>query len=717
MKPGLCVGVALLLWLPTCAAPTPVLPPTPKPPLTAKSPVNDDYHGTRVTDDYRWLEDDNSQDTKVWVQQQQSTTESYLAALPHRAALKARLTRLINFERYGTPFRQGGRYFFTRNDGLQNQSVLYSSTNIDSPPSVLLDPNTLSREGTVALSGYAISEDGSLMAYGLSDAGSDWQTWRVRDVATGQDRDDRLDWIKFSRASWAHDGSGFYYARFDAPADGNRLTAINEFQKLYFHKLGTLQSQDTLVYDRKDHPKWEFSAEVTDDGRFLVVSIHEGTDTRNRVYYRDLSKSEGEMIPLLDEFDARYEFIGNDGPVFFFLTNLKAPRGRLLSIDTRQPERVHWRNLVSEDAATLAGASLVGDQFILKYLRDARSEIRRVDLEGHSLGEWPLPGIGTAAGFAGKRSDKETFFSFTSFTVPGRIYRCDLITGQSTLWRQPKVDFDPDAYSVSQIFYTSRDGTRVPMFIAHKKGLELNGHQPTLLYGYGGFDISLTPSFNVRDLAWMEMGGVYAVPNLRGGGEYGEEWHQAGTKLRKQNVFDDFIAAAEWLIEHHYTDSRHLAIHGRSNGGLLVGACMTQRPDLFAVCLPGVGVMDMLRFQKFTIGWAWASDYGSSDHPDEFKALHAYSPYHNLRPGTSYPATLVTTADHDDRVVPAHSFKFAARLQECQTGPAPVLIRIETKAGHGAGKPTGKAIEESADILAFTAAHLQVPSVPAVVTR
>lgn len=710
MKFGNALIATLCLFIAGCAAHTFVVIPSGHPPTTQKTNVVDDYHGTVVPDPYRWLENDNSDETKAWVQSQQQYTDRYLSVLPHRAPLKARLTQLINFERYGIPFRQGGRYFFTRNDGLQNQSVVYTTTSLDAAPVVLLDPNGLSKDGTTALSGMAISEDGSRMAYGLSEAGSDWQTWRVRDVATAQDLNDRLDWIKFSSASWAHDGSGFYYSRFDAPADGNRLTAINEYNKLHFHRVGTPQSEDRLVYQRQDHPKWEFSGEVTEDGKFLVISIHEGTDTKNRVYYQDLTTPSSPVIELLNDFDASYGFVGNVGPVFFFLTDLKAPRGRLIAIDTRKPERSLWEERVAESKATLTRVSLVGGQFVLNYLRDARSEVQRVDLNGHPVGEIALPGIGTAAGFGGKPEENETFFSFTSFTVPGRIYRYDLSTGKSELWRQPKVDFDPDAFVVSQVFYPSKDGTQIPMFIAHRKGLKLNGHQPTLLYGYGGFNISLTPAFSVKNLAWMEMGGVYAVPNLRGGGEYGEEWHQAGTKLLKQNVFDDFIAAAEWLINNHYTEPKRLAIQGGSNGGLLVGACMTQRPELYGVCLPAVGVMDMLRFQKFTIGWAWTSDYGSSDQPDQFKALFAYSPYHNLRPGVYYPATLVTTADHDDRVVPAHSFKFAARLQEYQSGPAPTLIRIETKAGHGAGKPTSKTIEETADILAFAAANLGIPA-------
>jgi prolyl oligopeptidase len=685
-----------------------VNPPPVTYPSTAKTNVVDDYHGTKVPDPYRWLEDDNSAETKAWVEAQNKVTFGFLEKLPLRAPLKARLTALYDFERYGVPAQQGGRYFFSKNDGLQNQSVLYVADALDATPRVLLDPNTLTTDGTVALKGYSFSDDGAKMAYGLSAAGSDWEEWKVRDVATGQDTGDVLKWVKFSSASWKKDGSGFFYSRYDEPAESAKMTKVNEFQKLYFHKLGTPQSNDVLTYERKDQPKWGFGGGVTDDGHYLVINVSQGTDTKNRVFYRELSAPDAKVVELLNDFDASYNFVGNDGPVFIFYTDLNAPRGRLVAIDTAKPDRANWRELVPQSDATLTGANIVGGQLVADYLRDARSQVKVFDLTGKFVKEITLPGIGSAAGFGGKRADRETFYSFTSFTTPGRIYRYDFKTGASTLWRQPKVDFNPDSYEVKQVFYTSKDGTKVPMFLTHKKGLKLDGSNPTLLYGYGGFNISLTPAFSVANLAWMELGGVYAVPNLRGGGEYGEEWHQAGTKLRKQNVFDDFIGAAEWLIAHKYTSPKKLAISGGSNGGLLVGATMTQRPELFGAALPAVGVLDMLRFQKFTIGWAWTSDYGSSDNADEFKALYAYSPYHNLKPGVAYPPTLVTTADHDDRVVPAHSFKFAARLQEVQAGANPVLIRIETKAGHGAGKPTTKIIEEAADKLAFIGAHLGV---------
>jgi len=675
-------------------------------PSTRKTNLVENYHGTPVADPYRWLEDDNAAETKAWVESQNRYTVAHLETLPLRKPLRERLTKLYNFERFSVPSLQGGRYFFTRNDGLQNQSVLYVADRLDAEPRVLLDPNRLSTNGTVALKGSVVSEDGKYLAYGLSSAGSDWEEWKIRDVGTGQDTADHLKWVKFSGASWTRDGSGIFYSRYDQPAESAVLTKVNEYQKLYFHKLGTPQSEDRLVYERKDQPKWGFGGTVTDDGRYLIISVRQGTDTKNRVFYQDLTNPGLGTVELLNDFDAGYHFIGNEGPTFFFQTDLNAPRSRLIAIDTRKPARSEWRELIPQSDATLTSVSLVGERLIAEYLRDARSEVKVFTLDGKWERDVQLPGIGSAAGFGGKRSEFETFYSFTSFTTPGRIYRYDVKTGTSTLWRQPKVDFDPEAFEVRQVFYTSKDGTRVPMFITHKKGLKLDGTNPTLLYGYGGFNISLTPAFSVANLAWMELGGVYAVPNLRGGGEYGEEWHKAGTKLQKQNVFNDFIGAAEWLIANHYTQPSSLAISGGSNGGLLVGACMTQRPELFGAALPAVGVMDMLRFQKFTIGWAWTSDYGSSDDAEQFKALYAYSPYHNLKPGVKYPATMVTTGDHDDRVVPAHSFKFAARLQEAQAGAAPTLIRIETQAGHGAGKPTAKIIEEAADKLAFIAAHL-----------
>jgi prolyl oligopeptidase len=670
-------------------------------PPTTKTNVVDNYHGTTVPDPYRWLEDDNAPATKTWVEAQNKVTFAYLNAIPGRDAIKARLTQLWNFERYSVPFKEGNRYFYSRNDGLQNQSVLYTVDSLEAEPRVLLDPNTLSTDGTVALADIAVSRDGNLMAYGLATAGSDWNEWKVRDVRTGQDLPDHLKWVKFSGASWAKDGSGFYYSRFDAPIPGEALKGVNKFHKLYFHKLGTDQSTDELIYERKDQPDWGFGGGVTEDGRYLIIEASEGTDPKNRVLYKDLSQPGSPVVELLMDFDASYNFVGNAGSMFWFKTDLNAPRGRLLVIDVTQPERANWREVLPQVDETLESVSVVNNQFIAEYLKDAHSVVKVFNLDSSLEREVALPGLGTAAGFGGKRWDKETFYSYTSLTTPGTIFRYDATTGESTIFRAPKVDFDPNLYETKQVFFNSKDGTRVPMFIVHKRGLALDGNNPTLLYGYGGFNISLTPGFSVGRIAWLEMGGVYVMANLRGGGEYGEDWHQAGTKLNKQNVFDDFIAAAEWLITNKYTLPSKLAIQGGSNGGLLVGACMTQRPDLFAAALPAVGVMDMLRFHKFTIGWAWCSDFGSSDNAEEFKALAAYSPYHNLKPGVQYPSTMITTADHDDRVVPAHSFKFAARLQEYHRGKNPVLIRIDVKAGHGAGKPTAKQIEERTDELSF----------------
>jgi prolyl oligopeptidase len=666
----------------------------------------DIYHGVAVPDPYRWLEDPQSAASRQWIEAQNQVTSAYLETLSGRSAISDRLTQLWNFERYSTPFKQGGRYFYFKNDGLQNQSVLYTLPSLEAEPRVLLDPNTLSEDGTVSLSGMAVSENGAYLAYGLSSAGSDWVEWYVRDIATGVDTDDRLQWVKFSGASWSHDHQGFFYSRYDEPDETTKLEAVNYYQKLYYHRLGNPQGDDVLVYDRPDQKEWGFGGGVTEDGRYLIISVWKGTDPNNLVFYKDLSAPDSLVVELITEFEASYSFVDNEGSLFWFRTDLEAPKGRLIAIDIAQPERGAWQEIIPESDDTLEGVGLLNHQFVADYLKDAYTTIRIFSLTGELVREVALPGIGSAGGFDGKRGDTETFYSFTSFTVPSAIYRYDMVTGQSTLYRQPEVDFDPSAYTTTQVFYESKDGTRVPMFITHKTGLELNGQNPTLLYGYGGFSISLTPAFSVGNLVWMEMGGIYAVPNLRGGGEYGEEWHQAGTKLHKQTVFDDFIAAAEWLMAAGYTSPAKLAIMGGSNGGLLVGACMTQRPDLFAAALPAVGVMDMLRFNQFTIGWAWESDYGSPQNEAEFRALYAYSPLHNLKPGTAYPATLITTADHDDRVVPAHSFKFAAALQAAHQGEAPVLIRIETKAGHGAGKPTAKVIEEVADKWAFLAANL-----------
>lgn len=677
-------------------------------PATSQVEQVDDYHGVKVHDPYRWLEDANSPKTREWIEAQNRLTFDYLGKIPSRQPIRDRLTKLWNYERFSPPVRYGERYFFSKNDGLQNQSVLYTVQSLEDTPVVLLDPNQLSSDGTVALSGTAISDDGRLLAYGLAKSGSDWQEWHVRDVAAGKDLSDHLRWIKFSGASWRRDGHGFYYSRYDEPSETNKYQAVNYFQKLYFHRLNTPQSEDRLVYHRPDQKTWGFGGYVTEDDHYLIITATDGTDTRNRVFYLDLQDPQGRVAELLTDFDASYEFIGNDGTLFWFLTDLKAPRGRVIAIDIRQPQRDHWKELIPEHRDALKGVNVIQDQFVAIYLKDACTQVRMFDLEGRPLQELALPGLGSAGGFGGKRKDTETFYSYTSFTTPGSIYHHDFKSSRSTLWKAPRVDFQGTNFDIRQVFYKSKDGTEVPIFIVHRKGHQLDGSHPTYLYGYGGFNISMTPGFSVPIAVWLEMGGVYAMANLRGGGEYGEEWHQAGMKLKKQNVFDDFIAAAEFLIAQGYTRSEKLAIGGGSNGGLLVGAAITQRPDLFGAALPAVGVMDMLRFHKFTIGWAWTSDYGSADNPEEFKALYAYSPLHNLRPGTRYPATLITTADHDDRVVPAHSFKFAAAIQAAQAGPKPVLIRIETKAGHGAGKPTSKLIEEAADRWAFLDKELEM---------
>ncbi|HEV8430231.1 MAG TPA: prolyl oligopeptidase family serine peptidase [Pyrinomonadaceae bacterium] len=678
-------------------------------PPARKSDQVDDYHGTKVADPYRWMEDLDSEETRNWVEAENKLSFGYLASIPARNSLKERLTKLWNYEKYGIPFREGNRYFYTRNSGLQNQAVLYTVTGLDAQPQMLLDPNTLSADGTVAVSGLQVSPDGKLLAYSLSASGSDWQEWKVRDVGTSKDLSDHLKWVKFSGVSWSRDSKGFFYSRYDEPKS-DTLKGTNYFQKVYYHKLGADQNQDILVYERPDQKDWLFGGAVTEDGNYLVITVFQGTDVKSRVYYKDLKASNAEVVKLLDDFDAAYSFIGNEGTRFWFQTDLQASRGKIIEIDTANPARSNWKVVVPEGKETLQATTFVNNRFVLNYLKDAYTQVKIYNTSGKLLNEVAFPGIGSAEGFGGKPGDKETFYSFTGFTTPTTIYRYDMTTGKSTVFREPKVDFNPGDYETKQVFYTSKDGTKVPMFITHKKGLKLDGTNPTYLYGYGGFSISLTPAFSVGNLVWMEMGGVYAQPNLRGGGEYGEDWHQAGMKLKKQNVFDDFIAAAQWLIDNKYTSTPKLAIGGGSNGGLLVGAALTQRPDLFGAALPAVGVMDMLRFQKFTIGWAWVSDYGSSDSAEDFKVLYAYSPLHNIKPGTSYPPTMVITADHDDRVWPGHSFKFAAALQAAQGGTAPILIRIETKAGHGAGKPTSKVIEEIADRWAFLTKTLDMKS-------
>ncbi len=671
-------------------------------PITRKADQVDDYHGTKVGDPYRWLEDLDSEETAAWVAAQNEVTFGYLDSIEERAAIRAKLEKLWNFERWGTPAEHGGRYFWSKNDGLQNQSVWYWAEKLDAEPKLLLDPNTLSADGTTAVSSLAISHDGKLLAYALADAGSDWNRWKVREVETGNDLPDLIEWSKFTGVSWSKDNKGFYYGAFDAPKKGDEYEGVNKNQKLYYHKLGDPQSADTLIYADPEHPDWQFGGIVSEDGRWLVIDVSVGTDVRNMLYYKDLKKKDSSVVKLIPDLEATYTFLGNDGNKFLFFTNLDAPRGRVIEIDVTKPDRAKWKELIPQTENTLQGVTYTGGKLFANSLVDAKSRIDVYSRKGklEKTLELPEP-IATVYGFGGEQDAKETFYGLMGFTRPFTVYRYDIKKGESELWKEPKLPFDPSGYETKQVFVTSKDGTKVPMFIVHKKGLEPSGDLPTYLYGYGGFNISLTPRFSTADFVWLEMGGIIAQPNLRGGGEYGESWHEAGTKLQKQNVFDDFIASAEWLIANGYTKPEKIVIGGRSNGGLLVGAAMVQRPDLFGVVLAGVGVMDMLRFHQFTIGWAWVSDYGSSANADEFAALYKYSPYHNLKDGTAYPATLVYTADHDDRVVPSHSFKFAARLQEAHAGDKPVMIRIETKAGHGAGKPTSKVIDEWADLWGF----------------
>ncbi len=676
-------------------------------PQTKKVDRTDDYFGTKVADPYRWLEDDNSAETKSWVEAENKLTSAYLEQIPERAKIKTRLTELWNYEKYSAPFKRGSKYFYSKNDGLQNQSVLYVADSVNDKGRVLIDPNKLSDDGTVALSGMTISDDGKLMAYGLAAAGSDWQEWHFRDVETGKDLPDILRNIKFSGASWTLDGKGVYYSRYPQADDKTKMSAENAFQKMYFHRLGTDQSADPLIYERPEDKDKFVGGAVSDDGKYLIINVGKGTSPNNMVYYKDLSKPDSPIVPLVDKLENNYSFLDNIGSTFYFQTDKDATRSRIVAVDVNDKDK-KWREIVPQTAETMGSVGFVNNQFAVSYLKDAYTQIKIYDKDGKFVRNVELPGIGSAGGFGGKRTDTETFYSYNSFNAAPTIYRYDMKTGKSEVFRKSDVKFDPNAFEVKQVFYASKDGTRIPMFIVYKKGVKLDGNNPTLLYSYGGFSISMTPAFSVSRLAWMEMGGVFAMPSIRGGGEYGEEWHLAGTKLKKQNVFDDFIAAAEYLIKEKYTQPSRLAIQGGSNGGLLIGAVLNQRPDLFGAALPAVGVMDMLRFQKFTIGRAWTSDYGSSENPEEFAAIYKYSPLQNIKPGAKYPATLVTTADHDDRVFPAHSFKYAATLQAAQGGDAPVLIRIETRAGHGAGKPTAKIIEEQADLFGFLVKNLNI---------
>ncbi len=674
-------------------------------PETQTIDVVDNYFGVEVADPYRWLEDDNSAETAEWVRQQNIVTNTYLESIPFRQKIRERLTKIWNYPKYGAPWRTGKYYFFFKNDGMQNQSVLYVQEGLGGEPKVFLDPNTLSTDGTVALTNLSESNDDRYMAFGLSKAGSDWNEIRVMTIPDGTVLEDQLNWVKFSGIAWR--GNGFYYSRYDAPKEGEALRGKNQYHKVYYHTLGTAQDQDQLVYHNPEKPLRNYRSSVTDDERFLIIYETE-TTSGNALYVKDLTKKNAPFVQIVEGFEKDYSVLDNLGDKLLVLTNYNASRKQLVLIDPAMPSPESWQVIIPEKEEVLQTVRLIGGHIAVQYMKDATSRAFLHDMQGTLVCEINLPGIGTLSGMSGRKEDDIAFYSFTSFIYPSAIFRFDVSKNQSEVFRTSDIDFDASAYETKQVFYNSLDGTRVPMFITHKKGIKLNGKNPTLLYGYGGFNSSMTPSFSVSRLIFLENGGVYALANIRGGGEYGEAWHKAGTKLQKQNVFDDFIAAAEYLIDQKYTSPSKLAIQGGSNGGLLVGAVANQRPDLFKVALPAVGVMDMLRFHKFTIGWAWVGDYGSSDNEEQFHYLYRYSPYHNIADKVKYPATLITTADHDDRVVPAHSFKYAARLQKAQAGDNPILIRIETSAGHGAGKPTSKTIEEQTDIWAFVFKNLDV---------
>ena len=667
----------------------------------------DDYHGTQVSDPYRWLEESaHTPEVRAWIEAQNKLTLRHLETLPAREKIAERLTELWDYPKNGAPFKKGGRYFQFRNSGLQNQSVLYVMEALGDEGRVLLDPNTLSEDGTAALNTTSLSKDGRYLAYAVSQSGSDWVTWHVRDVATGGDLEDRLEWSRFSTAAWLPDSSGFYYKRYPTPDEGEAYVAELSNAQLMFHKLSTAQSRDEVIYERPDEPQWSFHPQISDDGNYLILSVTRGTEQRNLVYYQKLG--EATFHELISNWEARYLFLGNDAETFYFQTDLDADRQRVIAIDINQPSKAQWRTLIPEKEDTLQYVQMSGDEFVCLYLQDASHRLHRFDNRGEFISEIDLPALGSIAALNAERDDNEIFYSFTSFLYPTTSYVYSLEVGKSNPLDTHQLTFTPESYETHQVFVASKDGTKVPMFLVHKKGLKADGQNPTLLYGYGGFNISLTPSFSPSRLAWLELGGIIAIANLRGGGEYGKAWHEAGTLERKQNVFDDFIACAEYLIDEKLTSPKKLAIQGGSNGGLLVGAAMTQRPELFGAAIPEVGVLDMLRFHKFTIGWAWTSDYGSADDPEQFRTLLAYSPLHNLKEGEHYPATLITTGDFDDRVVPAHSFKFAAALQAAHGDDTPVLIRIQTKAGHGMGKPTKMLIDEQADIWAFLTEALEV---------
>jgi prolyl oligopeptidase len=676
-------------------------------PPTAKGDVKDTYFGTEVEDPYRWLEDDNSAETAEWVRKQNELTFNYLEKLPFRDQINSRLTELWDYPKYSTPVKEGGKYFIYKNSGLQNQNVLYTTNDMAVEPTVLLDPNTLSDDGTAALTSVTVSDDGKYLMYQLAKSGSDWNEIFVKNIETGEMLADHIDWVKFSGISWYNDG--FFYSAYDKPEAGSELSKANEFQKVYFHKLGTEQSADQLIVSDPNNPKLMFGAGLTDDKRFLFISKSKGT-SGNALEIKDLSKNDAAFVSLMDSYESEFNPVESEGDDLYVLTNYKAPKYRLVKINTNKPEEKNWVDIIPEKKDVLESVVMIGGKLVVNYMTDAHSKTEVYSYEGVLDQEVQLPGIGTVSAFSGKKEENIAYYSYTSYNTPGEIYKYDFTTRESSLHFRSEVKFNPDDFEVKQEFFASKDGTMVPMFIVSKKGIELNGNNPTLLYGYGGFNVSRKPAFSASRIKFLENGGIFVEVNLRGGGEYGEEWHKAGTKLQKQNVFDDFIGAAEYLISQKYTSSEKLAIQGGSNGGLLVGAVTNQRPDLYKVALPAVGVMDMLRYHKFTIGWAWASDYGfSEDNAEMFNYLYAYSPYHTIKKETAYPAVLATTADHDDRVVPAHTFKYMARMQELNAqNKLPLLVRIDTKAGHGAGKPTAKVIEEHTDIWSFVFYHLDM---------
>lgn len=684
-------------------------------PAAARGNVIDDYFGTQVQDPYRWLEDLDSAPTRSWVTSEGKLTSAYLASIPERAKLGARLATLNNFEKVGIPFHEGSRYFFTRNTGLQNQSVLFTAANLSDSPQLALDPNTLSADGSLAVVGYVPSHDGNLLAYGVSQSGSDWTEWRIRDLKTGKDLADVLRYTKYYEPEFAHDGKGLYYSAFPPPPAGAELSTQDANNALYFHTLGKPAATDKKIFQEVGHPTWQFEPHISDDGRWLVVAAGDGEVGDRGVenlYVLDLASKDASIQPVAVGFDAAYIYVGTDAGKVFVLTTLNAARGSVIAFDPQRPERKNWETVIPEgsDAIDLTEPSvtLVNHELIVRAVHDAHSQVKTFRLDGTPVREIALPAPGTARGFDGHAGDRETFYSFTDLVTPSTIYRYDPQSGQSTVFRAPKVAFDAASFEEHQVFYPARDGTRIPMLLAYRKGLKLDGQNPVLLYGYGGFGISVLPAFNPSRVAWLELGGIYAIANIRGGGEYGEAWHRQAIRAHKQIVFDDFISAAEWLIAQRYTTTPKLAIQGGSNGGLLVGACVTQRPDLYGAAIAEVGVMDMLRFDRFGQGAGWVGDYGSPHDPEDFKALRAYSPVHNVHSGTRYPATLIITGDHDTRVMPMHSFKFAAELQHAQSGAAPILLYLEASSGHGGGPTLAQAIEQTADIYAFLIRNLGI---------